>query len=367
MADEKLEDVDWTHYIQRESPLYLFFANLTDYNIKLGEATGYGIKHQFYVYNQSLGTFYMSAKELKESERHIFDVITKNNPKVKEWLAQGKRCNIRAEKYLDECQGRDVLGAEDYQKAAELFEQVLLWGTILPFRVLAAIERAQQEGKDTKDIGDTLKAFEALRSVSFYPKMLREIFPVFWKEAAKRRDVSDWYLFSALTRPEMERLFRGEAHPAVEEMKQRIDWCAFWADEDTIMFSHDIQHIKTLGIGNEEKNAQGNICGQVAFPGQVKGKVRIVNRLEDAQGFEEGNIIVSINTNPSLTPLFGKCGGIVTDEGGMGCHAAIVSRELKIPCVVGTKYATRVFKDGDMVEVDATNGIVRKVDGGSHG
>jgi pyruvate,water dikinase len=54
-----------------------------------------------------------------------------------------------------------------------------------------------------------------------------------------------------------------------------------------------------------------------------------------------------------------KAGAIITDEGGITCHAAIVSRELKKPCIIGTKIATQVFKDGDMVEVDAENGIVK--------
>jgi len=56
-----------------------------------------------------------------------------------------------------------------------------------------------------------------------------------------------------------------------------------------------------------------------------------------------------------------KAGAIVTDEGGITCHAAIVSRELGIPCVVGTKIVTKVFKDGDLVEVDANKGLVKKV------
>ena len=56
-----------------------------------------------------------------------------------------------------------------------------------------------------------------------------------------------------------------------------------------------------------------------------------------------------------------KAAAIVTDDGGLTCHAAIVARELKTPCVVGTKIATKVLKDGDMVEVDANKGIVKKI------
>lgn len=66
-------------------------------------------------------------------------------------------------------------------------------------------------------------------------------------------------------------------------------------------------------------------------------------------------------TNPDLVTAMKIAGAIVTDLGGITSHAAIVSRELNIPCVIGTKIATKVFKDGDMVEVDANRGDVRKI------
>ena len=75
----------------------------------------------------------------------------------------------------------------------------------------------------------------------------------------------------------------------------------------------------------------------------------------------EGDIILSRNTNPSIMPALVKCAAIVTDEGGIACHAAIVSRELNKPCIIGTKIATRIFKDGDVVEVDAVKGLIRRL------
>jgi len=102
------------------------------------------------------------------------------------------------------------------------------------------------------------------------------------------------------------------------------------------------------------------IHGIVANRGKVFGKVRVIlnNRKKE---FSVGDVLVSISSSPELIPYIRKCGAIVTDEGGLGCHAAVISRELKKPCVIGTKIATQVLKDGDMVEVDATKGIVRKL------
>ena len=101
--------------------------------------------------------------------------------------------------------------------------------------------------------------------------------------------------------------------------------------------------------------------GQVAFPGKVIGKVKKVLIKGDFSKVEAGDIIVAIMTNANFVPIFGLASAIVTDEGGITCHAAIVAREMKKPCIIGTKIATQVLKDGDKVEVDATRGIIRKL------
>jgi len=97
----------------------------------------------------------------------------------------------------------------------------------------------------------------------------------------------------------------------------------------------------------------------MAYPGYVKGNVKRVDMPEDMGKMEEGDILVSTATTPSIVPAIRKAGAIITDEGGITCHAAIVSREFKIPCVVGTKIATKVLKDGDLVEVDANKGVIK--------
>ncbi len=111
----------------------------------------------------------------------------------------------------------------------------------------------------------------------------------------------------------------------------------------------------------DEQDYKGiqELKGTIASPGRKTGKVKIINRPEDMEKMEEGDILVSMATTPSIVPAMKKAGAIVTDEGGLTCHAAIVSRELGITCLIGTKIATKIFKDGDMVEVDAQIGVVR--------
>ncbi|MFA6445806.1 MAG: PEP-utilizing enzyme, partial [Candidatus Paceibacterota bacterium] len=107
------------------------------------------------------------------------------------------------------------------------------------------------------------------------------------------------------------------------------------------------------------KGDRNMIHGQSGFKGNIKGKVRIVLNVNSDHGFIDGEVLVTGMTRPEYVPLMKKASAIITDEGGITCHAAIVSRELKIPCVIGTKIATRILKDGDLVEVDANKGTVR--------
>lgn len=100
--------------------------------------------------------------------------------------------------------------------------------------------------------------------------------------------------------------------------------------------------------------------GMIASPGKVVGKVRIVDM--DKKGLsqvEKGDILVTSMTTPDFVPAMEKAAAFVTNEGGITCHAAIVSREMKKPCIIGTKIATKVLRDGDLVEVDSDKGIVR--------
>jgi pyruvate, water dikinase len=123
--------------------------------------------------------------------------------------------------------------------------------------------------------------------------------------------------------------------------------------------------ITTIGSRKEAKGMSGNtasatilIKGQGAAPGIASGKVVIIRDVKDTGAVKEGDILVTKMTNPDMVPAMRKVGAIVTDEGGMTCHAAIVSRELGTPAVVGTKNATSVLKNGQLVTVDGELGLI---------
>src|SRR5438045_9789117 len=100
------------------------------------------------------------------------------------------------------------------------------------------------------------------------------------------------------------------------------------------------------------------VRGLSAAPGVGTGPARVLKSLEESGKLQEGDVLVARMTEPDWVPLMKKAAAIVTDEGGMTAHAAIVSRELGIPCIVGTREATRRIADGTMVTVDAGKGVV---------
>ncbi len=104
------------------------------------------------------------------------------------------------------------------------------------------------------------------------------------------------------------------------------------------------------------------VRGLGAAPGRASGRVRLLSDPHDTSALRDGEVLVAHMTTPDWVPLMRKAAAIVTDSGGMTCHAAIVSRELGIPCVAGTGNATQKLRGGEMVTVDATHGAV--IEGG---
>jgi pyruvate, water dikinase len=135
-----------------------------------------------------------------------------------------------------------------------------------------------------------------------------------------------------------------------------------WAMENNVLYivqARPITTLKTKTKGEEIiTDATPLLEGLPAAPGVITGIVRIVPEIDDIQRVEKGDILVTKMTSPSWVPVMKKASGIITNEGGVTCHAAIVSRELQIPCVVGTSNATKILKDGQEVTIDGFSGKI---------
>ncbi|OGH88454.1 MAG: hypothetical protein A3J93_04290 [Candidatus Magasanikbacteria bacterium RIFOXYC2_FULL_42_28] len=144
-----------------------------------------------------------------------------------------------------------------------------------------------------------------------------------------------------------------------EILEQRQKHCYVWWQGKNIDVKLNDPDARMAEYLLPEEVSTGKLDGIIASAGFCSGKVKVLHSANEVNKVEQGDILVASMTSPDYVPAMRRAGAIITDEGGVMCHAAIVSRELGIPCVVGTKFATKLLKDGDLVEVNANHNSVR--------
>lgn len=188
-------------------------------------------------------------------------------------------------------------------------------------------------------------------------------------EIAKRtgepiQDIARYYLTD-----EIWHLLEGK--PLSEQEKTRRTKCfvGLWKGGEISFVSGDeAEDTARMELGDLYRIKDTNtLKGTTANPGKVTAKARILmaNDVEQTRivrkDFKKGEVLVTQMTQPSIMDIASRASAFVTDEGGMLSHAAIISRELGIPCIVGTHFATQIIRDGETIEVDANKGIVRRL------
>lgn len=154
----------------------------------------------------------------------------------------------------------------------------------------------------------------------------------------------------------------GELPSILEELKKRREHSVFFLSPDkefSVLSGVEAKNYFEKISKKFDLNNVSEIKGYCASKGSVRGTVKICRGENELNKVQTGDILVACMTQPEFLPAMKKSAAVITDEGGLTCHAAIISRELGIPCVIGTKIATQVLKDGDRVEVDADNGVIK--------
>jgi phosphoenolpyruvate synthase/pyruvate phosphate dikinase len=194
-------------------------------------------------------------------------------------------------------------------------------------------------------------------------KAVDHAFRVF--EEIERRLALDVGILSYMTTADVERLADlsdiRTLIPQLEIRKEGV-YILQEAGGETVLAGADVATIDALRVNHKTGQEQvSEFSGSSAFRGRVTGTVRLCMSIESVKNFPEGYVLVTSMTRPEFVPAVKNAVAIITDEGGITCHAAIVARELKKPCIIGTNIATHVLHDGDLVEVDADNGVVRVI------
>lgn len=214
--------------------------------------------------------------------------------------------------------------------------------------------------QEVRKIGGLIGELGFLRFWNRYHFMtIRYHLQAILKELVKR---SKEPTFEFATVDEMNRYFHNEEVHVSEMNERKNGYASCLVDGHTKIFTgKDAKELEELV--KEDFTKMREVRGSVANKGIVRGKVRIISFVADdyneqVKSFEKDEILVTGMTRPQIVHLCKKASAIITDEGGITSHAAVVSRELNIPCIIATHNATKVFKTGDLVEVDANSGIV---------
>jgi len=364
MTIEEIKKIDWIKFLDRRRSCFIYFPYIEAEFKWLPEICGFGYKKHLYKWSGDKGVHYRSASELEESMAHFLKVIKDEPSRVVEWTKTSLQWTRRSEELTKkfESEEKERVSLGDFGTYYDEFVQILLWTVTIPYLSLCAIDAVLEKGESKEQFREVLTALEPLRGFTAYPQLERTMLDYFWKLLIQETGIDEVELVDKMNADEVKQFILDKTFPDIEILKKRRDWCIFVHDPvtDKIEYWYDKEIAKELPVLNDEMiKAEAVIKGRVGYPGKVTGIVKRIDNAKDMAKFNPGDIIVSINTTPDLMAVLSQCSAIVSDEGGIMCHAAIVSRELKKPCIIGTKIATKVLKDGDMVEVDAEKGVVK--------
>lgn len=309
----------------------------------------------------------LSKKKLNPND--VFNLLTAPNLKMPSEVAKEELLKIKdVNQYLDKWFWLNYGHLGPGLKRIDVLQEIR-GGIKLQDKLKLAVEQKDLTGKiflkpEEKKLFEVARIFIYLKGMrmeicngifSFLNQVARKI--------AKETKINKKNLMY-LSIPEVIEYLKTGKIPKESVLKQRRNYSVWILD--------DYCHGRILAGDQGRKFIRGNtiseelnletgdeIKGNIAYGGKVKGIVKIVNSTKDMKKIKNGDVMVSIQTMPELLPAMKKAAAFVTDMGGITSHAAIVSREMKTPCIVRTRIATKILKDGDLVEVDANKGIVK--------
>lgn len=185
-----------------------------------------------------------------------------------------------------------------------------------------------------------------------------------YQEIGKRVGLGDWINMRYLLPQEVHEFLRTRRQVDVSYIQERLEHFTILLENGIISTYFGEEAVQIANTLLEREEVPLNIRefkGMTAYPGKVRGIACVVTGAHERGKFKRGQILVTRDTTTELTGVIKQSLAIVADQGSMLSHTAIVAREFKIPCIVRSNIATRVIKDGDDIEVDASNGVVRKL------
>ncbi len=356
--------IQWTPVFTREGfPYFILSLGLEGYVRDMKKALGWGYRDQLFISEKDIEKSYFSERDSRSFLRFLHScqgrTINQLNSKIRRIFAKRSRQIRRIYMQLEKNLATTVLSElliEFYKYYREMYS-VYRFPTLVDTHRHAFTRATIADCGYTKDycgktltwIDDTvIPAFAASLGVTLRLEKKRVMF--------------------MNCQELVESLRRNRSVVSASELEKRYRLYALQAIGGKIQLfigqrAKQIQKQVEREVPGRKSNDVDALHGQTAYAARkpVIGIARVVRTLRDLKKIRGRYVIVTPMTTVRFSQYLRNAKTIITDEGGLTCHAAIVARELKIPCIVGTKFATKVFKDGDRVEVDATKGIVRKI------
>jgi pyruvate,water dikinase len=329
-----------------------FLNLLVDIHLEYPRMLGYENRNTLHIFSRGSEEAYFIENEIKDLEK-IRKKKLMSEGYMRKHLKEAEGSITLLSEFLDTSSLNSI---KDLEKYSCLFKEMLSYYRASRPEIFEIVELLLKTEMNKKYYQNLIEEYGKLRF-----KLKKAWFDAEKRTEKLRRTAAKKL---GLTFKEYE-LMVGDKIVNKTELRNRNKLCVFGLVEGKkVLFVGDSAK-KITSYLKEKINVEKIIKGRTVFHGFVIGKVRIIPQsnytkmMEKARLFQAGEILVTGMTQPDIVFACNKASAIITDEGGITCHAAIISRELKIPCVIGTKIATKIFKDGDLVEVDAERGIVR--------
>ena len=378
-----LKSKNWFFGIRREETLFFYSAKyfnreeLTkrEYKSDFVETILYPAKNDFMirVFNlEQAKTFHRESEKMVLQNPEI--ILKKIGEDERLWEGIG---------VLSEELKRQI-SADDFKSGSQTFKTLIekygLYGTnfFTTFSQGMALEKHKEERQDVPFL-EALKKHDTWRNaVAFKEEKLGEVFFEFLTAWLKKEklNIETQAVFSFLTAKETLSLIDGalrgqEAGEKIETRGKngylylflRDTECRDLVIEDKETITETAAFFAKL---EKEEAVEATLKGQTAFMADniITGEVVVIKDKEELEKTNpdlSGKILVAVQTTPHFIPYLKNAKAIITDEGGITCHAAIVAREFKIPCVVGVKKATQELTTGDRVEINTQEGVINKI------
>ncbi len=319
----------------------------SQYPKTLKRILGKGFNNVLFVHKKGTVSFYMPKEELDAFGNYLAKIAVNEPERRAELLGLLRSNTDELTEIMDTFTG--IITVEQYKTFLIAFEEHLAYHNFM------------KKSVDYMDQDSLNKLFPLFKAGRLYAEPIYSKTESFFRDLAKaigEKEQVDPELLTCLTQTELEAYLKVGFLPNIEKLKERFESSVILVENGEIEIFTGEQ-VDNLEREFFEKN--DNVTGRMVYPGKVTGRVRLVRDPFKQHEFNQGDILVTGMTRPEFVPFMEKSAAIVTDAGGMLCHAAITAREMKTPCIIGTENATKVLQDGDIIEVDATKGIVRKI------